>query len=195
MYTREEINSIDTKLRSALKESRYRHTQGVRFTAAAMAMAHGADVVAAEVAGLLHDCAKCMSDEALYGYCREHSIDLTEGEQRNPAILHAKVGYYIARTDYGVEEEEILSAIRYHTTGRADMTLLEKIVFTADYIEPGRDRAPHLPELRYEAFHDLDRAVSMILSDTMDYLKSGAKYIDKTTEIAYHFYKKILHNA
>ena len=91
-----------------------------------------ADVNKAYLAGLLHDCAKGMSDDDRLDICKKKGIYVSEVEYDNPSLLHAKVGAYLAKTVYEIDDEEILSAITYHTTGRAEMTLLEKIVFSAD---------------------------------------------------------------
>lgn len=86
-------------------------------------------------------------------------------------------------------DRDILNAIRSHTTGRPGMSPLEKIVFVADYMEPGRKQAPRLEQIRKMAFADLDRAVLMILEDTLNYLKSGDSVIDQTTQETYCYYK------
>ena len=184
------LEEMEKSLAADLNPRRFRHTQGVRFTAAALAMAHGADLKKAETAGLLHDCAKYLSDEALTEKCKKNGIEISEAERIAPDLLHAKVGAFFAGKKFGIRDEEILSAIRYHTTGRAGMTLLEKIVFVADYIEPGRDKAPRLSEVRETAFRDLDLCIAMILGDTLFYLSDSHKSIDKTTSEAYNFYKE-----
>ena len=94
------------------------------------------------------------------------------------------------KKEYKIEDPEILSAILYHTTGRPGMTLLEQIIFTADYIEPGRKQAPNLTQIRHLAFTDLDAAVTKILEDTLEYLKSGDGEMDPMTEETYNYYKK-----
>ena len=185
------VDEIDEALKKVLPKKRYRHSQGVRFTAAALAMAHGTDLRKAELAGLLHDCAKYMTDKELYRTSKKYDIALTEAEERNPALIHAKLGEYFAKNLYKITDGEILSSIRYHTTGRAGMTDLEKIVFTADYIEPMRFKSAALPEIRRTAFADLDECVYLILSDTLNYLSNSTKDIDKTTAEAYNFYKEI----
>ena len=95
----------------------------------------------------------------------------------------------MAKNKYGITDEEILSAITWHTTGKDNMTDLEKIVFCADYIEPGRDKAKNLPVVRPLCFRDLDAALLKILSDTLDYLKSTGKEIDPLTEQTCQYYK------
>ena len=169
-------------------EKRYEHTLGVAFTAASLAMRYGADVKQAQVAGLLHDCAKCMTNEERLSICKKNKLEVTPVEKANPFLLHAKVGAFLAKEKYGIQDEEILSAVRCHTTGRPNMTLLEKIVFTADYIEPSRKTAPNLDEVRTMAFQNLDIALCKILSDTLNYLDTVDQEIDHMTKETYHYY-------
>lgn len=169
-------------------EKRYEHTLGVAFTAASLAMRYGADVKQAQVAGLLHDCAKCMTNEERLSICKKNKLEVTPVEKANPFLLHAKVGAFLAKEKYGIQDEEILSAVRFHTTGRPNMTLLEKIVFTADYIEPSRKTAPNLDEVRTLAFQNLDMALCKILSETLDYLDTVDQEIDPMTKKTYDYY-------
>lgn len=169
-------------------EKRYEHTLGVAFTAASLAMRYRADVKQAQVAGLLHDCAKCMTNEERLSICKKNKLEVTPVEKANPFLLHAKVGAFLAKEKYGIQDEEILSAVRCHTTGRPNMTLLEKIVFTADYIEPSRKTAPNLDEVRTMAFQNLDIALCKILSDTLNYLDTVDQEIDPMTKETYHYY-------
>ena len=178
------------KLKCTLKERRYNHTLGVADTAVELAKKYGCDQEKAEIAGLLHDCAKYMSSEEILKKCKNYGIQFTESEKNNPHLLHAKLGEYYARHDYGVEDEEILSAIHNHTTGKAEMTLLEKIIFTADYIEPGRKDVENLDKIREISFKNLDKAVYLILKNTIKYLNSWKGEIDKPTLDAYNYYKK-----
>ena len=169
-------------------EKRYEHTLGVAFTAASLAMRYGADVKQAQVAGLLHDCAKCMTNEERLSICKKNKLEVTPVEKANPFLLHAKVGAFLAKEKYGIQDEEILSAVRCHSTGRPNMPLLEKIVFTADYIEPSRKTAPNLDEVRTMAFQNLDIALCKILSDTLNYLDTVDQEIDPMTKETYHYY-------
>lgn len=186
----ENFSTIQEKLCKKLDDRRYQHTLGVMYTCAALAMAHGADLYKAQLAGLLHDCAKCVPNKKKVRLCKKHKISVTLFEEENPFLLHAKLGAHFARKKYGVEDEEVLSAIRCHTTGRPAMTVLEKIVFIADYIEPMRDTAPRLDEIRHLAFQDLDRCVYEILKDTLGYLQQSPRKIDLTTERAYAYYRE-----
>lgn len=168
--------------------ARFEHTLGVEYTAAALAMRYDCDVRNAQIAGLLHDCAKCLSDRERLEICKKQGIPMTKLEKRNPFLLHAKVGAYLARKKYGVKDKDILNAIRNHTTGRQGMSLLEKIIFVADYIEPGRKHAPDLTKIRKMAFTDLDMAMVKILQDTLDYLNASGGELDPMTEITWRYY-------
>ena len=180
------------KIRKAMEKcqdaKRFEHTLGVAYTAAALAMRYDGDIKNAQIAGLLHDCAKCLSDEKRLSICEKHNISMTEIERRNPFLLHAKVGSFLAMEEYKIKDSDIIHAILNHTTGRPGMSLLEKIIFIADYIEPGRKNAPNLAEIRKLAFEDLDSALLKILSDTLEYLKSTDGEIDPMTARTYEYY-------
>lgn len=177
------------KIRKAMERTqdakRYEHTLGVEYTAAALAMRYGCDLRSARTAGLLHDCAKCLTDEKRLSVCRKNKIPMTALEKKNPFLLHGKVGAYLAEQKYGIKDADILNAIRNHTTGRQGMSLLEKIVFVADYIEPCRKHAPNLTEIRRLSFLDLDGAVLKILEDTLSYLRESGGDIDPMTEMTW----------
>ncbi|WP_276949027.1 bis(5'-nucleosyl)-tetraphosphatase (symmetrical) YqeK [Acetatifactor muris] len=187
-------NNSLKKLRKAMEKvqdgDRYEHTLGVEYTAAALAMRYGGNVCDAQAAGLLHDCAKCLSDKKRLKICEKHHIPISKVERKNPFLLHAKAGAYLARKKYGVKNQDILSAIQNHTTGRKEMSLLEKIVFVADYIEPSRKHAPNLAEIRKMAFLDLDGALLKILEDTLSYLEISGGDIDPMTEETRKYYSK-----
>lgn len=182
---------IQKKLSKYLDEDRMTHTMGVMYTCAALAMAHGYDLEDAQAAGLLHDSAKCIPNKKKLKMCEEHKIPVTEFEKTHPFLLHAKLGAYIARDKYDITDEEILTSITYHTTGRPEMSILEKIVYIADYIEPMRDKAPNLSRIRKLAFEDLDECMYEILKDTLAYLDENPKDCDSTTKDAFLFYKDL----
>lgn len=186
-----DLEEMNRKLSKYIDQNRWYHTQGVRYMSAALAMAHGVDYHRAELAGLLHDCAKCISDAKKIKICDKANIAITDVERNNPFLLHAKVGAYIAKEKYGVDDEGVLDAIRYHTTGKPGMKPLEQIVFIADYIEPRRNKSKHLPEIRREAFRDLDECCYMILKDMLLYLNSRSGQIDQNTQQAFAFYEEI----
>ncbi len=183
-----DLAKAEKKLKKYIDKERLQHTHGVMYTAACMAMVYGYDLEGAQIAGLLHDCAKCIDDEKKIKLCKKHDISLTEYELEHPFIIHAKLGAWIAKEKYHIDHEDILNAIRYHTTGREAMSDLEKIIFIADYIEPGRNKANRLDAIRKMAFTDLNETMRMILSDTLDYLHRANRDIDPMTEKAYSYY-------
>ena len=157
---------------SMLDPRRIPHVLGTEETAAALALRWGADEESARRAALLHDCTKKFDKELQLALCRQYGIEPDAAERREGKILHAITGAAVAYADFGVSGE-VRDAIRWHTTGKADMTLLEKIIYLADYIEPTRDFCD-LTELRRLAFEDLDGA--LLLGFTMaveDLAKKG----------------------
>lgn len=131
---------INNWLKENLSEERYFHTLGTANCAKELAGKFNINPDKAYIAGLLHDCAKCFSNEKLLEIIKEH-LQVEESEMQNYKTLHAPVSAYIAEKEFGVEDKEILSAIRWHTLGKLDMTDFEKIVFLADKIEPNtRDK-------------------------------------------------------
>ncbi len=187
-----DISKIKKKLKKKLDKERYHHTLDVASTAVCMAMRYEVDLETANLAGLLHDCAKCIPDDEKYELCAKYNISLSDAERQNPSLLHAKLGAYIARDKYGVKDQEILDAITWHTTGKADMTTLEKIIFIADYIEPGRTKQKNLAQIRKMAFINLDETMYLIVKDTLEYLSTTPKTIDENTHGAFGYYS-ILH--
>lgn len=184
-----DLHEIKKKLKKELDKNRYEHTKGVMNTCISLAMAYGYDMNKALLGGLLHDCAKCIPHEEKMRLCQEYHITLSPAEQENPALIHAKLGAVLAEELYGIRDPEILHAIKVHTTGEPNMNLLDKIVFVADYIEPGRDSQPHLYELRQIAFRDIDSCIAEILNDTLLFLKKKHGIIDSMTELTYQYYK------
>ncbi len=190
MKTIEISQKLRKQLEKELKPDRFDHTLGVAYTAASMAFVYGADVEKALIAGYLHDCAKSMSHEEQVKICEKNNIEMAEVERKNHSLLHAKVGMYLARTKYDVYDTDVLNAIRWYTTGREDMSLLEKIIYIADFIEPNRKMLENMAEIRKEAFTDIDRCLAHILHDSVVYLRTIGKELDDATMVAYEYYKK-----
>ena len=186
------IDKMKKKVQNHLDKVRYEHTLGVMYTAGALAMRYQVDLEKALVAGLLHDCAKCLSTDKKLKLCEKYHLTVSESERKNPGLLHAKLGAYIAEKKYDIEDKEIVDAIAYHTTGRPGMTLLGKIVYIADYIEPNRNEAPNLDEVRRLAFVDIDECLYVVLKDSLAYLKPRNEVIDPMTEETYFYYKEVL---
>ena len=142
----EQIITLRKQLKSKLEPMRFEHSVSVSFTCTALAMRYAYDIQKAELAGLMHDCAKRFTDSELIRKCQKHGVALTEAEIKAPAVIHAKYGAYLAENKYGIQDPEIISAIACHTTGKPDMSTLDKILYIADYIEPRRDKADNLPQ-------------------------------------------------
>lgn len=186
----ERIPVIRKKLKKKLAPDRYEHSLSVSYTAAALAMRYGYDLDKAELAGLLHDCARQYDNQMLYEKCIEKAIPVSADEEKSKVLLHAKYGSYMAEHKYGVTDPEILSAIQYHTTGKPDMNMLEKIIYISDYIEPRRYKADNLEEMRRLAFTDLDQALYEIMNGILEYLRETGATIDSMTEAACMYYHK-----
>lgn len=187
-----EIYEYRRKLKKLLKPERYEHSLSVSFTCVCLAMRYGVDLYKAEVAGLVHDCAKQFSDEELIKLCKKEKVELTDDMLKAPQVIHSVFGAVYARKEFGIEDGDVLSAIYYHTLGKPDMSLLEAIVFTADYIEARRYKASRLTEIRRLAFEDLDRAVYEINHDTITYLEESGGFICKDSYDTYRYYKELI---
>ena len=153
------LESVRRKLEAVLKPSRYIHTLGVAETAKRLAPKYGVDPVKAELAGLLHDCAKYLPAKELRQIVKANVSDADESELETVSVLHAPAGMVLARTEYGVEDEEILSAIRKHTLGGDEMSPMDALIYTADFIEPNREMFDGLDEARQLAEADLFAAM------------------------------------
>ena len=185
-----DLKKLRKEMEKELTSKRYEHTLSVAYTAASLAMVHDANTESALIAGMLHDCAKCFSAKKLVSLCKKHNLPASEVELQNPtALLHAKAGSFLAKGKYGIDDEDILNAIKYHTTGRPNMSKLEKIIYIADYIEPGRTHAANLKQIRKTAYEDLDKALFRILEDTLAYLQSTGGRIDSMTKATYESVK------
>ncbi len=146
-YTKIDMESLLGWLRENLSEKRYVHSIGTAECARDLAIKFGLDSEKAYMAGLLHDCAKCFSNEKLMEIIN-NNLNVQKVELMNYKTLHAPVSAFIARNDFGVEDNEILSAIRWHTLGKIDMTDFEKIIFLADKIEPKTRDKDYLDDVR-----------------------------------------------
>ena len=190
----DKIMRIQRKLEKELDKDRYNHTLGVMYTSASLAMCHGSDIENALYAGLLHDCAKCIPENTKIKLCEKYHLQVSDVERSNPGLLHAKLGAYLAEKKYSIKDQDILNAIASHTTGRPEMSLLEKIIYISDYIEPGRKELPNMEEVRRLAFQDIDLCLYRILEDSLTYLESKNKPVDPMTEQTYLYYKDFMKN-
>ncbi len=186
-----EFSVSERKLQSALSIQRYIHTMGVVKEAKKLAKHYNADVYKCSYAGLLHDCAKDYTDDMKIRFCREYHIPVDDVMKENMDISHQFIGAEVAKREYLVEDTEIINAIKYHTTGRADMYITEKIVFIADYIEEGRKKFDTLYEARKLAYENIDAAMKFILKSTIEYVKSRNRRLHPLSVEAYEYYKKL----
>ena len=164
---------------SYLKHKRIPHVLGTEQEAIRLAERYGADVEKARVAALLHDCTKKLDMPTQLALCGQYGIALDELEQKALKLLHSKTGAAIARDVFGVDDE-IYSAIWYHTTGHADMTKLEKIIYLADYIEPSRD-FPGVDTLRKVCYEDLDKGLLLGLEMTIEEMTAMGNPVHRAT--------------
>ena len=162
------MDRLEQVVISLLKPSRVKHVLGCRDTAVELAKRWGADVTDAARAGILHDVTKAIDGPLQLTLCAAYGKLLDDFSKRYPKTLHALTGSMVAKRIFG-ENEAVVSAIEFHTTGRADMTLLEKIIYVADYMEPNRD-FPGVERLRELAFTDLDAALKLGLEMTLEHL-------------------------
>lgn len=182
------MEELERVVISLLKPSRVAHVLGCRDTAAALARHWGANETDAARAGLLHDITKALDGPLQLTLCDEYGILLSKFSQENPKTLHALTGSVVAEQIFG-ENEAVVQAIRYHTTGRPDMSLLEKILYIADYMEPNRD-FPGVEALREAAFRSLDEAMRMGLEMTIDHVHGQGQQLAQATVDALRFLRE-----
>lgn len=168
---RPELSWLRAKVMPYLTEKRVAHVLGCENEAVSLANRWGEDPERAAVAGILHDITKKLSAEEQLKLCEKYGIINDTAEVANPKLLHAKTGAAFARELFGIEDD-IYGAIRWHTTGKPDMTLLEKIIYLADFVEPTRD-FPGVEELRELCFEDIDAAMAKGLEMSLEFIRSG----------------------
>ena len=173
---------------SYLKAKRVRHVLGVEQEAIRLAEKYGADVKKARFAALLHDCTKKLDLDEQLALCAHYGIELDELERRALKLLHAKTGAAIARDVFGAPRD-VCDAILWHTTGRPDMTVLEKVIYLADYIEPSRD-FDGVDTLREAVYADLDRGLALGLKMSIEELEERGSPVHGDTRAAYEYIKK-----
>lgn len=178
-----ERETLLQKLETHLSGERIRHSLGVEAVAAQMAGRFGADKEKAGIAGLMHDCAKELEREKARALGERLGIFEDVWLLAEPALWHASLGAYVAREEYGITDTQVLSAIASHTTGKAGMSVLDKIIYLADYIEPGRS-FEGVEVLRAYARYDLDKALLAAFETTIRYLLQKGKVIHPQTVLA-----------
>lgn len=178
----EELSRISLSLH---KPKRVPHVAGCSMTAKQLAVQYGADETDAARAGILHDITKALSADEQLKLCERYAMILDKFERENPKLLHAKTGSVIAREIFG-ENDAVCEAICWHTTGKADMTILEKIVYLADYIEPNRE-FPGVQELRELTAQSLDLGMRRGLEMTVAQVRANGREVDRNSLGALRF--------
>lgn len=165
-------------MKDNLTDNRYAHSLGVQEMASHLADIYGADIEKAEFAGRYHDIAKCFDQETMDEYVKKYG--LPEDLLGNKALAHSKVAAEILKHEYDVDDEEVLNAVRSHTTGRKGMSLLEEIVYVSDAIEDNRNY-PQLKTLQKQAETDLDGVCLIIMDFTIAQIYKKGRTPDNTT--------------
>lgn len=187
-YRKLPMDKLETVVISLLKPNRVKHVLGCRDTAVALAKRWGADETDAGRAGILHDITKALDGGLQLTLCREYGTMLDAFSTQNPKTLHALTGSLVAERIFG-ENPAVVSAIRSHTTGKANMNLLEKIIYVADYMEPNRS-FPGVERLRELAFTDIDGALQLGLEMTLALLKEQNRMISPESREALDYIKQ-----
>lgn len=177
------------RLKKDLDNARFTHTLGVEQTSREMALIFGEDVEKAALAGLLHDCAKCMPLSQMLKLAKKEPVDAVMRDSK--ALMHALAGMCMARDVYGVSDPDVLGAIRWHTTGHGNMTKLEKIVYLADVVEPNRKPWAGLETLRAACRRDLDEAMHLALRQSLVHVQTQDKPLHPDTLAALRMYEDV----
>jgi nicotinate-nucleotide adenylyltransferase len=183
------VDEIKEFVRKRIDEKRFIHSVNTANEAVSLAQAYGADMEKAYIAGLLHDVAKGFSAEAIRGIADDIGVEVDEYEKLNPELMHGKVGAAIAKKELGIIDEDILSAIKWHTTGHKNMSLLEKIIYIADIIEPGRN-FQETELLRCLAYKSIDLAMLTGLEHVMRFVQDRGFSLHPNSIEAYESLKK-----
>ena len=187
-FSEEMLASLREKMKNEMGEKRYNHTLEVEKMAARLGEIYAPDMIMQlRAAALLHDVTKERSVEEHIAICESAGLTVSVAERKSPKMFHAKTGAIVITQKYPEFAcPEIVEAVRYHTTGKADMNLLEKIIYVADYMEPNRD-FPGVEELRRLAYTDIDKALKLGLEMTLEMLRSQNRQISPESRQALEY--------
>lgn len=171
---------MEDYLKNNLSDKRFKHSLGVRDSSIELALKYGFDAEKARIAGLIHDAAKEKTIEELVAIATKNGYILDDVSKSSPSIMHGFASKIIAKEEMGVEDEDILNAIEFHTTGRKNMSPLEKIIYLADYIEPNRN-FPGINELREAAYRNLSEALLLSFDNTIKLVISRGNLLHVNT--------------
>ncbi len=187
VYMPESIIEIRSSLSGILKSKRLAHTMLTVREAVRLAARYGVDTQKARLAALLHDCIKLPNRE-LIAYADEHCYDISDEERRSPYLIHARLGAVIAMEKYGVTDSDVLRAIENHTLGRVGMSLLDKVIYVADKIEPSRD-FEGIDDIRTIAYEDINKAMLLVMQHSADYTVASGRAVNPSTKTVMEYIK------
>lgn len=174
------IDVILAKLKENLSQKRFIHSLGVMNTAVKLAKRFGADIRKSQIAGLIHDCAKDIPLREQLKMAENFGILLDDIEKREMALIHGPLGAFIAQKHFKIQDKDILTAVKKHTTGDVNMTILDKVVFLADYIEPSRN-FPGVDVVRRKSYEDIDDAIVCAINSTIYYVMDKGSLLHPKT--------------
>jgi nicotinate-nucleotide adenylyltransferase len=192
LYMPQEMTAIRQKLYKRLRRKRLDHTMMTVREAISLAAKHGADPRKARLAAILHDCIKLPNRELLE-YCETNGYELSADERANPYLIHSRLGAELAETEFGVTDPEVLNAIRRHTLGQVGMSLLDKIIYVADKIEPSREYEG-VAEMREEAYRDIDSAMLLVMKHSADYTAASGRQVNPSTRAVMDWLAECIEN-
>lgn len=178
---------VDRKIKSTMTLKRYQHVIGVVNTSSKLADIYGEDVQKCRIAAIFHDYAKQFTKDQVQQTTLEYCVKLDTLEKDSIQLSHSKLAAEIAKKEYGIYDQDILNAISFHTTGRAYMSMIEKIIFVADSIEPGR-KYPGVEAVRDLAFHDINKAILIIYKHTITHLLNSDHKIHPDSVTARNYF-------
>lgn len=185
------IEAVEKKLRGMLSEKRYLHSLGVMETAEKMAHRFGEDPEKARLAGLLHDCAKDIDKDEMLVLCKQLDVPLDPVKREQRGLIHADLGARLLETEFGITDPEIISAVKYHTLGRENMTNLEKILYLADIIEPNRRPFEGIEALRSLCESNLNCAMLFAIERSIEHVLHRHKKLHSQTLAAQQYFLTI----
>lgn len=174
-------------------EERYWHSVSVAITAVTLADIYGANKDDCLIAGILHDYCKCFSFDEMLKLCDEYKVNLTEEDKKADGCIHGFLAAKICKYKYDINDE-VYSAIYYHTCGRPNMTILEKIIYISDFIEPLRRFRDKVEEVRRLAYTNIDNAIVLSAEMGLNFLKNTNKFIHSNTQKTLDFYRNLINN-
>ncbi|MPN15898.1 hypothetical protein SDC9_163234 [bioreactor metagenome] len=184
------LESISNQLKNMLPERRFEHSQNVAKCAVKLSEIYRCDKEKSYIAGIIHDCAKYLESKEVDYYVKKYSIELDELEKNNLALSHSVIGSYIVRNEFNIDDEEIINSVKYHTTGKANMNLIEKIIYIADLIEEDRN-FPGVENLRELAYNGkLDEALLTSFDNTIKFVIDNKQLIHPRTVEARNYLMK-----